>query len=73
MAYHLFEINPFKQLTFIETKATYREAKLRVRELRMSPQLGTGVTVRMMFAADEHEAERLLKEKREHRPMGEHD
>lgn len=73
MAYHLFEINPFKQLTFIETKATYREAKQKVRELRKSAALGTGVTVRMMFATDQHEAERLLKEKREHRPMGEHD
>jgi len=73
LAYHLFEINPFKQLTFIETQASYRDAKQKLRELRSSASLGTGVTVRMMFAADRYEAERLLKEKREPRPMGEHD
>ena len=73
MPYHIFEINPFKQLSFVEAHAEYRNAKQVIREMRRSGQLGTGVTVRMMFAGDQFEAERLLKEKREARPMGEHD
>jgi len=73
MPYHIFEVNPFKQLTFVATEATYREAKKHVRSMRESDSLGAGVTVRMMFAGDRFEAERLLKEKREPRPMGEHD
>jgi len=51
----------------------YRSAKNRVNELRRKPNLATGTTYRMMFAESEHLAERLLKEKREARPMGEHD
>lgn len=73
MPYHIFEINPFKQLTFVESVGEYRDAKAQVRAMRESGSLGTGVTVRMMFAGDRFEAERLLKEKREPRPMGEHD
>ncbi len=73
MPYHIFELNPFKQLTFVQTEARYRDAKQHVRSLRESGDLGVGVTVRMMFAGDRFEAERLLKEKREPRPMGEHD
>ncbi len=73
MLYHIFEINPFKQLSLIETQSEYRDAKKRVRVLRSAPNLVAGTTYRMMFAADQFEAERLLKEKREARPMGEHD
>lgn len=73
MGYHIFEINPFKQLTYLQSIANYREAKQVVRNLRATPELATGTTYRMMFASDPAQAERLLKEKREPRPMGEHD
>ena len=73
MRYHIFEINAFRQLTFLESMEDYRSAKNRVNELRRKPNLATGTTYRMMFAESEHLAERLLKEKREARPMGEHD
>ncbi|OED34862.1 hypothetical protein AB833_31730 [Chromatiales bacterium (ex Bugula neritina AB1)] len=73
MKYHIFEINPFQQLTYLQSLAEYREAKACVRELRQKPDLTSGTTFRMMFAADPEHAERLLKEKREPRPMGEHD
>jgi len=73
MSYHLFEINPFQQLTHLGEEEKYRDAKLRLRELREAPNQVAGTTYRMMFAADPMMAERLLKEKREPRPMGEHD
>ena len=73
MGYHIFEINPFKQLTYLQSVTDYREAKQVVRGLRTATDLVTGTTYRMMFASDPEQAERLLKEKREPRPMGEHD
>lgn len=73
MQYHIFEINAFKQLTYLKSVAKYREAKQSVADLRTAPDLTTGTTYRMMFANDPAQAERLLKEKREPRPMGEHD
>lgn len=73
MGYHIFEINPFKQLTFLQSSEHYPEAKKIIKELRRNPDIVSGTTYRMMFAADADQAERLLKEKREPRPMGEHD
>lgn len=73
MAYHVFELNPFQQLTYLQTHENYRDAKKFVRECRSAPDLVKGTSYRMMFANDPDHAERLLKEKREPRPMGEHD
>jgi|GEM_PF-665085 len=77
MPYHIFDINSFKQYTLLHTVDSYREAKTIVRELRSSKSTtekgGTGTTYRMMFAADAELAQKLLSEKREERPMGEHD
>jgi len=73
MAYHIFEINPFEQLTFLQSLEKYRDAKQYLRERRTSSEMPSGTTYRMMFAPTPEQAERLLKEKREPRPMGEHD
>jgi len=73
LAYHIFEINAFKQLTHLESVETYREAKKLVNDYRTKPNVVQGTEYRMMFAENPHLAERLLKEKREARPMGEHD
>ena len=73
MQYHIFEINPFQQLTYLKSIEKYRQAKQEVSRLRSSPDITKGTTYRMMFAVDASQAERLLKEKREPRPMGEHD
>jgi len=73
MQYHIFEINPFQQLAFLEAVDEYKVAKKILRELRQAPTLVAGTTYRMMFASDPIRAEQLLKEKREPRPMGEHD
>lgn len=73
MAYHVFEVNPFQHTSHLETLVTYREAKEFVNRCRKSPDLVKGTTYRMMFANSPEQAEQLLKEKREPRPMGEHD
>ncbi len=73
MHYHIFEINPFEQLTWLESTPDYREARERVRARRKAPNAVAGTRYRMMFATDRDHAERLLREKREPRPMGEHD
>ena len=49
----------------------YREARAAVREMRRALGRDDPVTVRMVFAAGEAQAERLLTERREPRPLGE--
>ena len=49
----------------------YREARTAVREMRRALDRDDPATVRMVFAADEAQAERLLTERREPRPLGE--
>ena len=73
MEYHIFEINAFGQLTHLQSVSDYREAKKLINEHRKRQHLAPDTTFRMMFAENIHQAERLLQEKREARPMGEHD
>jgi len=73
LGYHIFEINAFRQMTHLQSVPDYRAAKTLVNEHRRKPNLAPGTTFRLMFAENKHEAERLLKEKRDARPMGEHD
>jgi hypothetical protein len=49
----------------------YREARSAVREMRRALGRDDLATVRMVFAAGEAQAERLLTERREPRPLGE--
>ena len=49
----------------------YREARTAVRAMRGDLDRDDPTTVRMVFAADEAQAERLLSERREPRPLGE--
>lgn len=73
MPYHVFEINAFKQYEHIGSYENYRNAKKSLKELRGSSTAASGNTYRMMFAASPEHAVKLLQEKREPRPMGEHD
>ena len=49
----------------------YREARTAVRAMRRALDRDDPVTVRMVFAAGEAQAERVLIERREPRPLGE--
>ena len=51
--------------------ADYREARTAVRAMRRALGRDDPATVRMVFAAGEAHAERLLEERREPRPLGE--
>ena len=51
--------------------AAYREARAAVRAMRRALDCDDPTTVRMVFAAGEAQAERLLTERREPRPLGE--
>ena len=73
MPYHVFEINAFKQFEHKGSFDEYRGAKNSLKELREAATASTGSTYRMMFAATPEHAIKLLQEKREPRPMGEHD
>ena len=53
------------------TFADYREARTAVRAMRRALGRGGPATVRMVFAAGEAQAERLLGERRDPRPLGE--
>ena len=49
----------------------YREARTAVRTMRRDLDRDDPTTVRMVFASDEAQAERVLTERREPRPLGE--
>ena len=51
--------------------AAYREARAAVRAMRRALDRDDPTTIRMVFAAGEAQAERLLTERREPRPLGE--
>lgn len=48
----------------------YSEAKIRVRELRAAQERGDASVMRVIYASEAAEAERLLREKREAPPLG---
>ncbi len=73
MPYHVFEINAFKQFEHKASYDTYRLAKDAVSTLRKENSSPGTLSYRMMHASTPEHALQLLKEKREPRPMGEHD
>lgn len=71
MPYFVYKVFTNKTLEPVATCDKYREAKLKVRELRRDLAGESEFTYRMVFARHETEAERLLTQKREPRPLGE--
>ena len=71
MTYFLYKVSPGKSFELLERFEVYRDARdaARERRKRLSPEDNYSVTVR--FAKDPEEAERLMSEEREPRPMGE--
>ena len=67
MPYYVYRIDAFGGLERVDGFDAYRDARQCVRSLRE----GGETMVRMVFAGDAGEAERLLTEKREPRPLGE--
>lgn len=71
MPYYVFDIRSPRRLAFVEAFEAYRDAKTFARERRRSLAPEDDCTVRMIFAPSKEQAERLLKEPREARPLGE--
>ncbi len=71
MPYFIYRLRPPGPPEKAGSFEAYREARAAVREMRRALDRGDPVTVRMVFAAGEAQAERLLTERREPRPLGE--
>jgi hypothetical protein len=71
MAYYVYKIHPPKRLEYVDEFDAYREAKTFTRSKRKALTPEDDFTIRMIFAPNKEQAERLLKEAREARPLGE--
>ena len=71
MPYFIYRLRPPRPPENAGSFAAYREARAAVREMRRALDPDDPSTVRMVFAAGEAQAERLLSERREPRPLGE--
>ena len=71
MPYFVYRMRPPRAREKAGVFASYREARAAVREMRRALDRDDPATARMVFAAGEAEAERLLAERREPRPLGE--
>ena len=69
--YFIYKLRPPRAPEKAGSFAGYREARAAVREMRGALDRDDPTTVRMVFAAGEAQAERLLTERREPRPLGE--
>ena len=69
MAYYVFKITQptpiVKNLNFLTSFESFKEAKVFARTQRAELPVGTNVTVRMVHAANQLQAEELLLETRE--------
>jgi len=65
MPYFVYRIAKDKALDLVEVKDKFAEAKVLCRDLRKTQEPGDADTVRMIFAKDQKEAQRLLTTKHE--------
>jgi hypothetical protein len=71
MPYFVYEIQSPRRLTLMDTFEEYRQARTHARTLRGTIQPADDKSFRVIFAANSEEAERLLMDVREPRPLGE--
>lgn len=71
MPYFVYKITPSLQLTYVDTKEKYQEARAIVRGLREQRAEGDDVDYRLIFARQQGEAEKLLSTPRDERVIGE--
>ena len=70
MPYFIFKVFPGKKLQAVTSFEKFKEAKEHARELRKQMTPADDYNVKVIFAKTDLEAEVLLKEEREYRPMG---
>ena len=71
MPYFVYKITPPLQLTHLETKDKYSDARTLVRGLRQDQPKGAEPEYRMIFANNQALAEKLLSRPRDERVIGE--
>jgi hypothetical protein len=71
MPYFVYRVHPGKQFDLVEQHAAYRDARDRARALRQALGANDDYAIKVMFAKNPEEAERLMSEEREPRPLGE--
>lgn len=71
MPYFVYRLRPPRAPEKAGVFEGYRDARSAAREMRRALDREDPATVRMIFAADEARAERLLTERHEPRPLGE--
>jgi len=71
MPYFVYKISPPVELSYIDTNQDYKSARALVRQLREKQPQGQGIQIRLVFAKDRAEAEKLLSTPRDERVIGE--
>ena len=71
MPYFVYKVFSNRTLEPVDAYDKHRDAKVRARELRVESKDDDDFTFRLIYARNETEAERLLTQKREPRPLGE--
>ncbi len=70
MPYFVYRIKPENKLEYIESYEKYRDAKVKINELRKSENIESEVVCRMIHAANRPNAEKLLLVPRDDRIIG---
>ncbi len=71
MPYFVYRISEPRKLEHMDTKENYREARELVRSLRSNSDIVAIESIRMIFANNPAEAEKLLSVPRDERVIGE--
>jgi hypothetical protein len=71
MPYFVYKVHPGKRFELVERHDAYRGARDRARAMRQELRAEEDCAIKVMFAKNPEEAERLLSEEREPRPLGE--
>jgi hypothetical protein len=71
MPYFVYRVSPKLELSYIDTKDRYQEARTLVRALREQRASDDDSDYRLIFANQQGEAERLLSTPRDERVIGE--
>ena len=68
MPYFVYRIHRYGGLEKVDELASFRDASVRAKALRTSPDLPPDCTVKVIFAATDFEAEELLTQERAPKP-----
>ncbi len=71
MPYFLYKVFARKRFELMDRFDSYREARDQARDRRKHLSPEDSYSIKVMFAKDPDEAERLMSEEREPRPLGE--